>query len=53
MHEREVKFYYLHVTFGDIERCDTSMSNTAGKDTTKHTLGIVRDIVRDRADVSG
>ena len=28
------------------------MGKTAGEGTTKHTLGVVRDIMRDRAEVS-
>ena len=44
--------YYLHVTFGDIKRRNTSVGQTAGEGTTKHALGVVRDIMGHRADVS-
>jgi hypothetical protein len=37
---------HLHVAFCDIERCDTCVRDTAGKDTTEHALGVVRGIVR-------
>jgi hypothetical protein len=39
---------YLHVTFCDIKRCDTGMGDTAGEDTTEHTLGIIRCVVGHR-----
>lgn len=42
---------YLHVTLGDIERGDTSVSDTASKDTTEHAFCVVGVVVGDRPEV--
>ena len=42
---KETEPTYLHVTFCDIKRCNTSVGETARKSTTKHTLGVVARIV--------
>ena len=42
---------YLHVALGDIERCDSSVRDTARKRTTEHALGIVAGVVGNRPKV--
>ena len=42
---------YLHVTFCDIERCDTGVGDTASEGTTEHTFCVVGGIVGDGAKV--
>lgn len=46
------KTMYLHVAFGNIKRGDTGMCDTASKDTTKHALGVVGEVVGHSANVS-
>ena len=36
---------YLHVTFCDVQRRNTSVGETARKDTAEHRLGVVAGIV--------
>lgn len=43
---------YLHVAFCDIERGDTSVSETASNGTTEHALGVVRGVMGNRAEIS-
>ena len=44
---------YLHVAFGNIKWGDASVGETTCKNTAKHTLGIVRSVVGDRAKMPG
>lgn len=37
---------YLHVTFCHIERSDTGVGDTTGKDTAQHALGVVCGVMR-------
>ena len=43
---------HLHVAFCDVERSNGCVGKTAGDGTTKHALGIVRDIVWNGASIS-
>ena len=42
---------YLHVTFGNIKGSNACMGNTTGKNTSEHTLGVVRGIMRHRSEI--
>jgi hypothetical protein len=43
----------LHVTFGNIERSNTGVGETAGNSTTEHALGVVAGVMRNRAGEPG
>ena len=44
---------HLHVALGDVERGDSGVGDTTGKDTTEHALGVVNVVVGDGTGVAG
>ena len=44
---------HLHVALGDVERGDSGVGDTTGKDTTEHALGIVGGVVGDGPKIPG